>query len=111
MSEIPAILHEFKKAAIGALAGQIRLIRLFGSYARGDADAGSDIDLLLVIGDPDGHIRERLRQIRYDVMWRHDFQPFLSLLIVSESEYARLVEERSSLLANIQTGGVTLWPD
>lgn len=38
-------------------------IILFGSYARGQADANSDLDLLIVEGEPFGKGRSRSREI------------------------------------------------
>jgi uncharacterized protein len=36
-------------ACVGALAERLRDVRLFGSYARGDADEDSDVDVLVLV--------------------------------------------------------------
>ncbi len=38
------------REALGAFSGQVRRINLYGSYARGEADPDSDVDVMGVVG-------------------------------------------------------------
>lgn len=63
---------------------------LFGSVARGDADAESDIDLLLVVTDR--HAKTRLRHASFDVglsVLRRFGNP-LQTLLYTDSEWSRV---------------------
>ncbi|UCD72018.1 MAG: nucleotidyltransferase domain-containing protein [Syntrophobacterales bacterium] len=71
---------------------------LYGSVARGDAEADSDIDLLLILRDPPNNYHRRLDQVlgvqsdleREEVYKRMrerlDIEPFLSHIILSKEE-------------------------
>lgn len=52
---LPAAYHELYAAVITAVVDdeRVRAVWLSGSLARGDADAGSDLDLILAIADDD----------------------------------------------------------
>jgi predicted nucleotidyltransferase len=104
------IVHEFKDSLLEALADRLKLIRLFGSRARGEADEWSDLDVLVVLVNGDSSVREDVRQIRYKTMWRHNFHPLISLLLLSEEEYDNLTRLRARLWQNIEREGITIWP-
>ena len=55
--------HELRTRDPGVVA---RLV-IYGSKARGDAHADSDIDVLLVVNDDAGHLKRPLREIGYDL--------------------------------------------
>ena len=45
------VLREFKKGLESVYKRRLKGIYLFGSYARGEQDSGSDLDLLIVLDD------------------------------------------------------------
>lgn len=104
------IVHEFKDSLLEVLADKLKLIKLFGSRARGEADEWSDLDILVVFVNGDSSVREGVRQIRYQIMWQHDFHPLISLLLLSEEEYDNLTRLRARLWQNIEREGITIWP-
>lgn len=104
------IVHEFKDSLLEALADRLKMIKLFGSRARGEADEWSDLDVLVVFVNGGLSVREDVRQIRYKTMWRHNFRPLISLLLLSEEEYDNLARLRAGLWQNIEREGITIWP-
>lgn len=49
--KVKAILQEFKRDIESVLHSKLVEIVLYGSYARGDYEFGSDIDILLVVNE------------------------------------------------------------
>jgi uncharacterized protein len=82
-----------------------RLIQmiLFGSQVRGDAERGSDIDVLVVLRDEVSPCDEIARTVEdvADVSLHHD--GVVSCVFISEERFDR---ERSPLLLNIRREGV-----
>jgi predicted nucleotidyltransferase len=68
---------------------RFRRLLLYGSYARGDAREGSDVDLLLVLSGPVNPAREILHL--QDVKWplALEYDAVLSVLPVSAEAFER----------------------
>jgi uncharacterized protein len=100
---LTAILAELR-GRFEALYGE-RLVQmiLFGSQARGDAEPGSDIDVLVVLSGQVSPCEEIDRTIEHvaDVSLHHN--EVVSCVFVSEEQFER---ERSPLLLNIRREGV-----
>ncbi len=83
---------------------------LFGSVARGEADSGSDVDLLIVADDlqsPDLH--ERLSQLHADVRsWTGND---LQLVEHSAATWRKLVRAKNPLVEQIRLNGIALAGD
>lgn len=91
---------------LATLYGQrLRDVRLYGSWARGDAHPESDIDLLIVLDAISSRWSERSRIA--DVLWKHSFENdvVVSAQPVSEEE---LRERKSPFLARIGAEATTL---
>ena len=82
-----------------------RLVKLmlFGSQARSDADAGSDIDILVVLKEPvnPGDEITRACPVTADLSLKYDV--VISCVFVSEGHFKA---EQSPLLINIRSEGV-----
>jgi predicted nucleotidyltransferase len=100
---LTAILAELRHR-FEALYGE-RLVQmiLFGSQARGDAEPGSDIDVLVVLRGQVSPCEEIDRTIEHvaDVALHHN--EVVSCVFVSEAQFE---SERSPLLLNIRREGV-----
>jgi uncharacterized protein len=76
---------------------------VFGSVARGDADALSDLDLIIV-ADTTRPFFERFK----DFAGLYDVWPRLELLIYTPEEFALLVEEERPFIVRALEEGVLL---
>jgi predicted nucleotidyltransferase len=76
---------------------------VFGSVARGDADAWSDLDLIIV-ADTARPFFERFK----DFAGLYDVWPRLDLLIYTPEEFARMVAEERPLISRALGEGVVL---
>jgi predicted nucleotidyltransferase len=97
----------------GMVAGIRQLIpaadvRLFGSRARGDDRADSDVDLLITV--PDAWLAQRDRFALLADLWGAVAQPDVSvdLVLHSSSEVARRAKEPGSLVYEAMREGVLL---
>ena len=82
--EIAARVAEDLRALYGE---RLRHVLLFGSRARGDAAADSDVDLLVVLNQVEQPWAERRRMS--EILWRHSFAGgiVVTALPVGEAEY------------------------
>ena len=79
---------------------------LFGSRARGEASADSDVDVLVVIDKEDHRVRKEIRYLAAEVWLEYGL--FLSTRIWSRSHWHKLQEMQTLLYRNIQRDGIDL---
>lgn len=77
-------IHEAVRRAVSAAHAPLRVI-VFGSYARGDADEGSDLDLLVIEREVPNKGEEMLRLNRA-IGW---IGKGVDVLVYSEEDFAR----------------------
>ena len=74
-------LREFVRRLQESLPDQIQQVALFGSKARGESDADSDIDLLVLINQDDRSLRREIIDIASEISL--DFDVLLSPRVIS----------------------------
>jgi predicted nucleotidyltransferase len=99
-------LKRFKTLLLEQFGKEIVGIRLFGSKARGDAHAHSDIDVLVVIREDDWHMKEAIGKIATTILI--DEGIYLSVKVMGRQTYQRLMALKSPFLINIRREGVRL---
>ena len=91
------------------LGPDLGLLILYGSYARGEAQPDSDVDLFVVLRQASEAVYERVREVAYEVMWKADFDYVFSLYLTDMHHYQMLEQRGSSFLRNVQREGKVLW--
>jgi len=102
-------IDELKREMLSHFRDKIELLELFGSKVRGEAEAGSDIDLLMV-GQRDD---VKLRRGIYDIILNIDikYNVYLSLKLFSPKEFQRLRDLKTPFMQNLSREGIILWKE
>jgi len=99
------ILTEFRQGLEKIYGPRLAGLVLFGSQARGDALADSDIDVMVVLDGPVSPLEEarRISRFRGDLCLRHSV---VITCVYTSAEEAQAAD--SPLLQNIRAEGVTV---
>jgi predicted nucleotidyltransferase len=100
-----SILSQLKQALTEIYGDRLLHLTLFGSQARGDAEPGSDIDVLVVLKSPvnPGEEIKRTGKAVADLSLHYDV--VISCLFMDETQYQT---RNGSLLRNIRKEGVLI---
>jgi uncharacterized protein len=103
--KVKSILAELRRRFEALYGPRLVKMVLYGSQARGDAEPGSDIDVLMVLGGSVDPSDELSRTLDDTVALSYQYGQSIMCVFVSEEEYAH---ERSPLLLNVRREGVPL---
>jgi predicted nucleotidyltransferase len=80
--------------------------RVFGSRARGDATAGSDLDVFLVVDHIDADLREKISELAWEIGFENDV--VLSTFVVAVQQLEDGPLGVSPIVRQIEKEGVPL---
>jgi predicted nucleotidyltransferase len=103
-----AAIDEYIRQIGERFPGQILSVTLFGSKARGDADAESDIDLLVLVDEEKPAFRSQLWAIASDVSLEHNL--VLSVRVFGQARWAESRRMRLPLYRAIESEALLLSP-
>lgn len=105
ISTLEAVRTELQRYFQALYGSRLDRLILYGSQARGDAEPGSDIDVLIVLnGSVDPHAEMiQTSAIVADLSLRHD--EVISCFFISSQRFYR---EQSPLLLNVRREGIPL---
>jgi len=100
--KLETIIQEFRRSVKEIEGNNLKAILLFGSYARGDAEEGSDIDLLLIFGDKISPEAKRgIRDISNALSFKYDV--IVSEFFFTEKEFGKY---NTPFLLNVKREGI-----
>ncbi len=85
---------------------RVKQMRLFGSKARSDSHAGSDIDILLIVDEENWRLRHAISNIAADVSLSYDV--LIEPRVISQTRWDKMRRHRFALYENVQAEGVGL---
>lgn len=88
-------------------ANEVLSITLYGSQARGEASAESDIDLFIVVRHDTPTLRPALADLAWQVQFEHDI--VISDIIRSVEQLSSMQAKRSPYYQGIEREGTLLW--
>lgn len=99
-------LKKVKEGAVALLTSRLREIRLFGSYARGDWDDESDVDVLILTESLSAGEREGLIGVTVDASC--DGGPWVSPLILTVEKLDELRADEKLIALDLDREGITV---
>ena len=103
-------IQEFIKGVKQILGERARKIILYGSYARGDYNDSSDIDIMILTDLTDDEIieyRNKIWEYAYNIEWDNNFDITLSPLVKNIDKFNYWLEALPFYM-NVQKEGVVL---
>jgi len=91
-----------------AYPDQIVATTLFGSKARGDDSADSDIDILIITTSNNWQTARKIRRIGARVSLEYDV--LLNIHVMSRTRWAEMERAQSTYWRNVQRDGIQLLP-
>jgi len=108
--ELKQILDELIQNSIPIFDKKLKRVILFGSYARGDYDEESDIDVMFLIDDEakilSSKYRKPVRRIIADIDWKYEV--LLCSVLQNEQDFYAAVNS-IPFYHNVEKEGITLY--
>ena len=107
---IKDIIDEFIENVNKILENRVKKIILYGSYARGDYNNSSDIDIMILTDLQDEELiqyRDKVWDFAYDVEWENNFDITLSPLVKNIDRFNYWLNAMPFYM-NVQKEGVVL---
>ncbi len=102
-------LAEFVSRLLASAGQSVRQVILFGSKARGDADADSDFDVLVIIDRYDPVVDRLVTLTASRVSLEHD--TLVNTHIVTAKRWAEMQKWAATLWREVRRDGVPLLPE
>ena len=101
-----AALQEFVEHLLQQGDGRVVGIWLFGSKARGDFESDSDLDLLIVLEDPDWVVRDGVHLLAARVSLEHDV--LINTHLLGRADWDRMARQHATLWRQVRREGFPL---
>ena len=86
---------------------RIKSVRVFGSAARGEMGADSDLDVLVIADSRDTVLFKELIAIAFGIFLKHG--RYISLKLFSEEDFAELSRLKTPFISAVSREGRILW--
>lgn len=97
------LLSELKKGLTELYGGRLKAVYLFGSYARGDYDENSDLDVMIVLDDYESYWDELVRSAELASNLSLEYDVTISRMIMTEDRWKK---GDLPVLMNIRVEGI-----
>lgn len=87
----------------------IQSLKLYGSYARGDYDSHSDIDLLIILKRSSIETSDAIAELSDEAMASKDYEDFLSIIQLSQKQWEKAKKSKTPFYKAVTKEGIELW--
>ena len=105
--EVRAAIAAYVRRVAADYAAEVLSITLYGSQARGEADAESDIDLFVVVRRATSAVRQALADLAWQVQFEHDV--VISDVVRGADQLSHMQAEQFPYYQNLEREGILLW--
>jgi predicted nucleotidyltransferase len=105
--KIKAAIADYVQRVATDYADEVLSITLYGSQARREASAESDIDLFIVVRHDTPALREALADLAWRVQFEHDV--VISDVIRTDDQLRHMQARQFPYYQNIKREGILLW--
>jgi len=102
------LVHTLKKRLAEIAGEKLQAVIVYGSRAWGHPDPDSDLDVAAIVRDCTPQLEGALLEAAYQVMWDHDFNPFISLKVFDAGSFAAYREKSFSFYRKVAEEGIVL---
>jgi predicted nucleotidyltransferase len=106
--EVEAVVINFASQIRTLLGDKLNAVILFGSYARGDNEAGSDVDIMVLADVPQeelASLRGEMRDIAFELGWENRL---LISTVLESTEIFYKYKDASGFFKNVLDEGVRI---
>jgi len=102
-----AALRTFIQRILAELGAQVSQVILFGSKARGDSSADSDVDVLILAREENRRLQERINIIASQISL--DYDVLFNPLLIANTRWTQMMNEKFSICRNVERDGIMLF--
>lgn len=102
------LAREYRRRLERCLGDRLKEVRVFGSRARGDFHAESDLDVFVLIDRADRPTRYEIIDAATDLCLETRYVLDISPLIMDEPQYQSLVDHERRIVQDIQLEGIPI---
>jgi predicted nucleotidyltransferase len=102
-----AALRTLIQRILAELGAQVSQIILFGSKARGDSNADSDVDVLILASEENRRLQERINIIASQISL--DYDVLFNPLLIANTRWTQMMNEKFSICRNVERDGIMLF--
>ena len=106
--EVEAVVTEYASRVKALLGDKLEAVILYGSFARGDYEDGSDVDVMVLVNVPQDQQKEHwdiIADIAFELGWEHNL--LISPILQSVEIFERY-KDASGFFKNVLSEGVRI---